>query len=60
VLQNALNSLKNAENSLVSDMSGDFTAVDLRESLNYLGEIIGLTTPEDILNNIFSQFCIGK
>jgi tRNA modification GTPase len=59
-LQNALNSLKNAENSLNSDMSGDFTAVDLRESLNYLGEIIGLTTPEDILNNIFSQFCIGK
>lgn len=59
-LQNALNSLKNAENSLNNDMSGDFIAVDLRESLNYLGEIIGLTTPDDILNNIFSQFCIGK
>ena len=59
-LENALKSLQNAENSIHSNMSGDFIAVDLRESLNYLGEIIGLTTPDDILNNIFSQFCIGK
>jgi tRNA modification GTPase len=56
----ALESLKNAENSIKLEMSGDFVAVDLRESLNHLGEIVGITTPDDILNNIFSQFCIGK
>jgi tRNA modification GTPase len=59
-LESALKSLKNAEYSINNRMSGDFIAVDLRDSLNYLGEIIGLTTPDDILNNIFSQFCIGK
>lgn len=41
-------------------MSGDFVAADLRDAVNHLGEIIGLTTPDDILNNIFSKFCIGK
>ncbi len=59
-LESSLKSLKNAESSMLNNMSGDFIAADLRESLNYLGEIIGLTTPDDILNNIFLQFCIGK
>lgn len=59
-LTRALDSLKIAENSIKSGLSGEFVAVDLRDSLNILGEILGITTPEDILNNIFSQFCIGK
>lgn len=59
-LAKAFQSLQNAKFSLSSGMSGEFIAVDLRDALNYLGEIIGLTTPDDILNNIFSQFCIGK
>lgn len=59
-LVRAIESLKIAKNSLASGMSGEFIAVDLRDALNYLGEIIGLTTPDDILNNIFSKFCIGK
>lgn len=59
-LVKAIKSLQNAKLSLAKGLSGDFVAVDLRESLNYLGEIIGLTTPDDILNNIFSRFCIGK
>ncbi|HSB52627.1 MAG TPA: tRNA uridine-5-carboxymethylaminomethyl(34) synthesis GTPase MnmE [Dissulfurispiraceae bacterium] len=38
----------------------EVTALYLRESLNYLGEIVGAATTEDILDRIFSQFCIGK
>ena len=35
-------------------------AIDIRESLDALGEIVGKTTPEHILNKIFEEFCIGK
>lgn len=40
--------------------SPEFLALDLREALDALGEITGETTPEDILDTIFSTFCIGK
>ena len=59
-LAKALKSLGAARISLENGLSADFAAVDLRATLNFLGEIIGLTTPDDILNNIFSNFCIGK
>jgi tRNA modification GTPase len=49
----ALNSLKNGK-------SEEFIAVDLRAAIESIGEIIGLITTEEILNNIFSKFCIGK
>ena len=40
--------------------SPEFLALDLREALDALGEITGETTPDDILETIFSSFCIGK
>ena len=40
--------------------TGDFLAMDIRQSLHYLGEITGSITTEDLLDNIFSKFCIGK
>jgi tRNA modification GTPase len=40
--------------------SGEFIALDLRRAINAIGEIIGLVTTEDILDSIFSKFCIGK
>ena len=40
--------------------SPEFLSLDLREALGALGEITGETTPEDLLNTIFSSFCIGK
>lgn len=46
--------------SAQSGMSGEFLAVDIRNSAEALGEIIGEVTSDDILNNIFSSFCIGK
>ncbi|NUN69283.1 MAG: tRNA uridine-5-carboxymethylaminomethyl(34) synthesis GTPase MnmE [Bacteroidetes bacterium] len=59
-LDRARHSILTARQAVAEELGGDFVAVDLHAAVNYLGEIIGLTTPDDILNNIFSNFCIGK
>lgn len=41
-------------------ITGDFLAMDIRQALHYLGEITGEITSDDLLANIFSNFCIGK
>jgi tRNA modification GTPase len=38
----------------------ELVAMDLRIAANAVGEIVGKTTTEDLLDSIFSQFCIGK
>lgn len=53
-------SLHNLQNSLNAKFSPEFLAVDLKESLDHLGDILGETTSEDILDRIFARFCIGK
>ena len=60
LVDNALASMEKAEETLVKCEPLEVTALFLRESLNSLGEIIGAVTTEDILNRIFSEFCIGK
>ncbi|MFC2186199.1 tRNA uridine-5-carboxymethylaminomethyl(34) synthesis GTPase MnmE [Fulvivirgaceae bacterium LMO-SS25] len=59
--------LKQTEKSLMAVITGlengisnDFLAMDIRQSLHHLGEITGSITTEDLLDNIFSKFCIGK
>ena len=52
--------LENAKGSIENKMTGEFIAVDLRNAESSLGEIIGKVTTDDILNNIFAKFCIGK
>lgn len=59
-LEKARTELQSALSSLQNNMSGEFTSVDLRNAADALGEIIGEVTGDDILNNIFSKFCIGK
>ncbi len=59
-LLNAKDGLIGAIDSLKKKASNEFVAVDLRTALDALGEIIGEVTTEDILNDIFSKFCIGK
>jgi len=59
-IDRALKSLKDAEDALKRKEPLEVVALFLRESLDSLGEIIGAVTTEDILNKIFSQFCIGK
>ncbi|HSD64094.1 MAG TPA: tRNA uridine-5-carboxymethylaminomethyl(34) synthesis GTPase MnmE [Ignavibacteriaceae bacterium] len=59
-LRKAKESLGKVKNSIENKMSGEFIAVDLRKAIDDLGEIVGIVTSEDILNNIFTKFCIGK
>ena len=59
-LERTAMSLRLALETIESGGSGEFVAVDLRAGLDALGEIIGATSTEDILNSIFSMFCIGK
>lgn len=59
-LVRAKESLNLALKSLTAGASGEFVAVDLRAALDALGEITGAVTTDDILNDIFSKFCIGK
>lgn len=53
-------SLKAALQGLNDNITGDFLALDIRRALAYLGEITGEVGVEDLLENIFSRFCIGK
>ena len=59
-LRRANEGLNYAIESLEKGMPPDLVAVDLRISLDGLGDIVGKTTTEDILDRIFSQFCVGK
>lgn len=59
-LEKALDALAAFIRSLETGMSGEFLAVDLRSALDAVGEISGDTTPDDILDIIFREFCIGK
>jgi len=53
-------SLERVSESLTSDLPSDLLAQDIREALHYLGEITGEVTTDEILGNIFRNFCIGK
>jgi tRNA modification GTPase len=59
-LERARSSLDLSLKTVEAGASSEFVAVDLRSALNSLGEITGAVTTEDILNSIFSKFCIGK
>lgn len=59
-LEKALEGIGRTEDALNEDLPKEFVATDLRWSVDRLGEITGETTTEDILDRIFSNFCIGK
>jgi len=59
-IEKALDASREALEGLNVRMPAELVAVDLREALDALGEIVGVTTTEDILDQIFSRFCIGK
>jgi tRNA modification GTPase len=52
--------LSDVINGLETGVTGDFLAQDIRLSLHHLGEITGAIVTDDLLDNIFSKFCIGK
>ena len=59
-LNNALTSIKEVKHGIDNNISSDLFASDIRNALHHLGLITGEVTTEDLLGNIFSNFCIGK
>lgn len=59
-LLRANEALKRAKNQMASGQSGDFIAMDIREAISALASLTGDITAPDLLNSIFSSFCIGK
>ena len=59
-LLKALEEIKKVQNGLDSGLSGDLLAIDIRQALYHFGEITGEITSDDLLGNIFANFCIGK
>jgi tRNA modification GTPase trmE len=59
-LQQALTAVERVEEGLASGLSADLLAIDIRETLYYLGSITGAVSNDEVLGNIFSKFCIGK
>lgn len=48
------------QQGLADELSGELLSLDLQDCLNALGEVTGQITNQEVLNNIFSKFCIGK
>src|SRR5690606_6984785 len=59
-LQNTRTALEKVIYGIDNPVTSDFLAMDIRQALHHLGEITGTVTTDDLLENIFSKFCIGK
>jgi tRNA modification GTPase len=59
-LQQVKQSLDDIENGLNNELPADLLALDIRRCLHYISEITGDISNEDVLDFIFSKFCIGK
>lgn len=59
-LNKALEEIKKVQHGLQENLSGDLLAIDIRQALYYFGEITGQVTNDELLGNIFANFCIGK
>lgn len=59
-LTHALVAIERTLSGLRSNISGEFLSQDVRECLHYLGAITGQITTDEVLGNIFKNFCIGK
>lgn len=59
-LQHTREALEKVLFGIDNPITSDFLAMDIRQALHHLGEITGTVTTDDLLENIFSKFCIGK
>ncbi len=59
-LKQTQNSLDRVLENIHNPVTSDFLAMDIKQALHYLGEITGTVTTDDLLENIFTKFCIGK
>ncbi|XOF33798.1 MAG: tRNA uridine-5-carboxymethylaminomethyl(34) synthesis GTPase MnmE [Candidatus Electrothrix sp. YB6] len=60
ILEKTLAACTQIRQTLLAGAPADLLAVDLQAALDHLSDIVGLTTPDDVLDILFSQFCIGK
>ena len=60
LLEEGLKHIVNARRSVEKGLSAEFVAQDLREAVYQLGLIVGRSVSDDVLDRIFSEFCIGK
>jgi len=56
----ALEEIHKVQHGLETGLSGDLMAIDIRQVLYHFGEITGEISSDDLLGNIFANFCIGK
>ncbi|WP_299110408.1 tRNA uridine-5-carboxymethylaminomethyl(34) synthesis GTPase MnmE [uncultured Winogradskyella sp.] len=59
-LLKAFEEIQKVQHGLETELSGDLLAIDIRQALYHFGEITGEITNDDLLGNIFANFCIGK
>ena len=59
-LKQTENALQRVLDNVDNPVTSDFLAMDIKQALHYLGEITGTVTTDDLLENIFTKFCIGK
>ncbi|MCL4120719.1 UNVERIFIED_CONTAM: hypothetical protein GTU68_010935, partial [Idotea baltica] len=59
-LLKALSEIEKVRLGMSEELPSDLLAIDIREALHYLGEITGQVTNDELLGNIFANFCIGK
>ncbi|MFC0604940.1 tRNA uridine-5-carboxymethylaminomethyl(34) synthesis GTPase MnmE [Winogradskyella pulchriflava] len=59
-LLKAFEEIQKVQHGLETGLSGDLLAIDIRQALYHFGEITGEITNDDLLGNIFANFCIGK
>ena len=59
-IMEGLESLQQVKTSILNGMPEDFYSIDLMNAYQVLGQIIGETVEEDLVNKIFSEFCMGK
>ena len=59
-LQKSLQEINKVQEGMEAEISSDLLAIDIRQALYHLGEITGEITTDDLLGNIFANFCVGK
>jgi tRNA modification GTPase len=59
-LNTALSAIDRVKQGLTDGISSEFIAMDLHDCLDAIGSITGQIYSQDVLNNIFSKFCVGK
>ncbi len=60
LIERSLDAIGKVRNGISSQMPLDVVAVDLEDAVDALGELTGEITTSDLLENMFSHFCVGK